>query len=128
MLRQAVILVGGQGTRLRPLSYHAPKSMMPVLNRPFLEHSLAYLKNYGVREAILTLSYLPEVIQHHLGDGTTLGIRPSYVVEDTPLGTAGAVKNVEPQLAGTFAVLNGDIFTDLDLADLVTFHRHKGAK
>ena len=128
MLQQAVILVGGEGTRLRPLSYHLPKSMMPVLNRPFLEHTLAYLKNYGVSDVILTLSYLPEVIQGYLGDGSNLGIRLSYAVEDSPLGTAGAVKNTEPHLAGTFAVLNGDIFTDLDLADLVTFHRHKGAQ
>ena len=128
MLKQAVILVGGQGTRLRPLSYQAPKSMMPVLNRPFLEHTLAYLKNHGVSEVILTLSYLPETIQRHLGDGANQGIRLSYVVEDSPLGTAGAVKNTEAHLAGTFAVLNGDIFTDLDLAELVTFHRHKGAK
>jgi len=128
MLQQAVILVGGEGTRLRPLSYHMPKSMMPVLNRPFLEHTLAYLKNYGVSDVILTLSYLPEVIQGYLGDGSNLGIRLSYAVEDSPLGTAGAVKNTEPQLADTFAVLNGDIFTDLNLADLVTFHRHKGAQ
>ncbi len=128
MLQQAVILVGGQGTRLRPLSYHTPKSMMPILNRPFLEHTLAYLKNYGVSEVILTLSYLPETIQRYLGDGANLGIRLSYFVEDNPLGTAGAVKNAEAHLAGTFAVLNGDIFTDLDLADLVTFHRNKGAQ
>lgn len=128
MLQQAVILVGGEGTRLRPLSYHMPKPMMPVLNRPFLEHTLAYLKNYGVSDVILTLSYLPEAIQGYLGDGSNLGIRLSYAVEDSPLGTAGAVKNTEPQLADTFAVLNGDIFTDLDLADLVTFHRHKGAQ
>jgi mannose-1-phosphate guanylyltransferase len=125
---QAVILVGGQGTRLRPLSYHMPKSMMPVLNRPFLEHTLAYLKNYGVSEVILTLSHLPEAIQGHLGDGTNLGIRLSYALEDSPLGTAGAVKNAEAHLTDTFAVLNGDIFTDLDLGDLVTFHRHKGAQ
>ncbi len=128
MLQQAVILVGGEGTRLRPLSYHMPKPMMPVLNRPFLEHTLAYLKNYGVSDVILTLSYLPEAIQGYLGDGSNLGIRLSYAVEDSPLGTAGAVKNTEPQLADTFAVLNGDIFTDLDLADLVTFHRHKGGQ
>jgi len=128
MLEQAVILVGGQGTRLQPLSYHMPKSMMPVLNRPFLEHILAYLKNYGVGEVILTLSHLPEVIQGHLGDAANRGIRLSYALEDSPLGTAGAVKNAEAHLTGTFAVLNGDIFTDLDLADLVTFHRHKGAR
>jgi mannose-1-phosphate guanylyltransferase len=128
MLSAAVILVGGQGTRLRPLTYQLPKPMIPVLNRPFLEHTLAYLKSYGVGSTILALSYLPEVIQSHLGDSTNLGMPLSYAVEDNPLGTAGAVKNAEPYLKSTFAVLNGDIFSDLSLADMLTFHQHKRAK
>jgi mannose-1-phosphate guanylyltransferase len=128
MLSSAVILVGGQGTRLRPLTHYMPKPMMPVLNRPFLAHTLAYLKNYGVSDVILALSYLPEVIQGYLGDGTNLGMQLNYAVEDNPLGTAGAVKNAEPYLESTFAVLNGDIFTNLDLADMLAFHRRKRAK
>jgi mannose-1-phosphate guanylyltransferase len=128
MLSQAVILVGGQGTRLRPLTYQLPKPMIPVLNRPFLEHTLAYLKSHGVGSAILALSYLPEAIQSQLGDGTNLGMTLNYAVEATPLGTAGAVKNAEPYLESTFAVLNGDIFTDLDLGAMLRLHQRKRAK
>ena len=124
----AVILVGGEGTRLRPLTYGMPKPMVPVVNRPFLEHTLAYLNNYGVKNVILTLSYLPEVIQDYFGDGSNSGVRLNYAIEDTPLGTAGAVKNVERYLDGTFIVLNGDVFTALDIADMVAYHRSKGAK
>jgi mannose-1-phosphate guanylyltransferase len=128
MLSQAVILVGGQGTRLRPLTYRLPKPMIPVLNRPFLEHTLAYLKSHGVGSTILALSYLPETIQSHLGNGAKHNMMLSYAVEASPLGTAGAVKNAEPYLEGTFAVLNGDIFTDLDLGAMHSFHRSQGAK
>ncbi|MBN1862211.1 MAG: NDP-sugar synthase [Dehalococcoidales bacterium] len=128
MLSQAVILVGGQGTRLRPLTYRLPKPMIPVLNRPFLEHTLAYLKSHGVGSAILALSYLPEAIQSHLGNGANHNMALSYAVEASPLGTAGAVKNAEPYLEGTFAVLNGDIFTDLNLDAMLGFHRSRGAE
>ncbi len=128
MLSQAVILVGGQGTRLRPLTLEMPKPMLPVLNRPFLEHTIAYLKKYGFDDIILASSYLPGFIQDYLGGGNKLGVQLNYVVEDTPLGTAGAVKNAEQSLESSFMVLNGDIFTDLDLAAMVTFHRSKKAK
>jgi len=124
----AVILVGGEGTRLRPLTCRTPKSMVPVLNRPFLEHTLAYLKKYGVDSAILAMSYLPEAIQGYFGDGSALGIPLTYSVEDNPLGTAGAVKKAEAHLASTFVVLNGDIFTDLDITDILACHRRQGAK
>ena len=128
MLSQAVILVGGQGTRLRSLTHYIPKPMLPVLNRPFLEHTVAYLRKYGITNITLALSYLPEVIQSYLGDGSNLGVQLNYAVEASPLGTAGAVKNAEPYLDSTFAVLNGDIFTNLDIAAMLTFHRHKRAK
>ena len=127
-LTKAVILVGGEGTRLRPLTYETPKPMMPVLNRPFLEHTLAYLKNYEVGDIVLTLSYLPEVVQDYFGDGSGAGIQLSYAVEDNPLGTGGAVKNVEQHLDSTFVVLNGDIFSDIDIVDMLDFHRSRGAK
>jgi mannose-1-phosphate guanylyltransferase len=123
LLTQAVILVGGQGTRLKPLSDYLPKAMMPVLNRPFLEHAIVYLKKLGATEVTLALSHLPESIRDYLGDGSKLGIRINYTVEDNPLGTAGAVKNAEAHLNHTFAVLNGDIFTDLDITDMLAFHR-----
>jgi mannose-1-phosphate guanylyltransferase len=102
--------------------------MVPVLNRPFLEHTIAYLRNFGVGEIILALSYLPEVIPEYFGDGSDLGIRLTYAVESSPLGTAGAVKNAEQYLNSTFVVLNGDIFTGLDMADMLGFHQGKGAK
>lgn len=125
---KAVILVGGPGTRLRPLTYHTPKPMVPVLNRPFLEHNIAYLRRCGVESIILTLGYLPNVIQNYFRDGSNLRIPLTYAVENNPLGTAGAVKNIEQYLSGTFAVLNGDIFTDINIADMFAFHRRKQAK
>ena len=124
---KAVILVGGEGTRLRPLTYSTPKAMMPVLNRPFLEHLLVYLKNYEVDDVVLTLCYLPHGIRGYFGDGSELGVKLTYVMEDPPLGTAGAVKNAQRYLGGTFFVLNGDIFADLNLSAMLQFHREKGS-
>jgi mannose-1-phosphate guanylyltransferase len=102
--------------------------MIPVLNRPFLEHTIAYLKNYQVQEIVLAVSYLPEVIQQYFGGGTGCGVRLAYALESSPLGTAGAVKNAEHYLDSTFIVLNGDIFTGLNLADMLALHRQKRAK
>lgn len=124
---KAIILVGGEGTRLRPLTNGLPKPMLPVLNKPFLEHTLNYLSHYGIKDIILALSYLPEVIQGYFGDGSKFGVALTYAVEDQPQGTAGAVKNAERFFGGTFVVLNGDIYTDLNLADMLAFHRQKGA-
>jgi len=125
---KAVILVGGQGTRLQPLTNFLPKPMVPLLNRPFLEHTIAYLGAYGVEDVILASSYLPGVIRDYFGDGGGLGVSLAYSVEETPLGTAGAVKQVERYLDGTFIVLNGDIFTDLDIHDMLSVHRSKNSK
>jgi mannose-1-phosphate guanylyltransferase len=102
--------------------------MVPILNRPFLEHMLGHLRGHGVDSAVLTVCYLPDIIEAHFGRGERTGMDLSYVLEETPLGTAGAVKNVESELSETFFVLNGDIFTDLDLGDMVRFHREKGAQ
>mgnify|MGYP003681898748 CR=1 FL=1 len=124
---KAVILVGGEGTRLRPLTYYTPKPMVPVVNQPFLEHTVAYLRKYGIRDIVLTLSYLPEAIQSYFGNGAELGVELKYCLERSPLGTAGAVKNAERYLDGTFVVLNGDIFTNLDIGDMLAFHRSKKA-
>ena len=125
---KAVILVGGPGTRLQPLTHYTPKSMVPVLNKPFLEHTIAYLKKYGIEDTILTLSYLPDAIENYFGAGSEFGVQLTYCVENEPLGTAGAVKNAEQHLNNTFVVLNGDVFTDLNIADMLAFHRHKGAR
>ncbi len=125
---KAVILVGGEGTRLRPLTYSVVKAMVPVLNRPFIEYVIRYLSNHNIREIILALGYKPDCITDYFGDASQLGTKLVYSVESEPLGTAGAVKNAEEHIEGTFFVLNGDIFTDLNLTDMLQFHRNKGAK
>ena len=124
---KAVILVGGPGTRLQPLTDDLPKSVVPVLNRPFMEYTFAYLKQYGIEDIILTLNYLPDTIQSYFGDGSRYGVRLAYCMEKEPMGTAGAVKNTEAYLDSTFVVLNGDVFTDMDLTDMLALHRDKRA-
>ena len=125
---KAVILVGGEGTRLRPLTCNLPKPMIPLVNRPFLEHVLDYLKKSGITDVILSMCYRPDVIESHFGNGSKFGVNLTYVVEQKPLGTAGGVKNVEQHLDETCFVFNGDILTDLDLPAMLEFHRTKGAK
>jgi mannose-1-phosphate guanylyltransferase len=125
---KAVLLVGGLGTRLRPLTNDRPKSIVPVLNRPVLEHTLAYLKQYGITDIIITLNYLPEVIEEYFGDGSRFGVNLAYFMEVEPRGTAGAVKNAESYLDRSFFVLNGDIFTDLNLNEMYAFHRKRKAQ
>jgi mannose-1-phosphate guanylyltransferase len=100
---------------------------VPVLDRPFIEHVLLWLKRYGVEEAVLTLSHLAPAIQETLGDGNRLGIKVSYVQEPSPLGTAGAVRNAGSSIEDTFLVLNGDIYTELDLSAMLALHRAKGS-
>ncbi len=125
---KAVILVGGQGTRLRPLTVGVPKPMVPLANKPFVSYVLEHLRQNGVNEVVFSMGYLPDGIKSYFGDGSDFGIKLTYAVEDHPLGTAGAVKNVEQHIQdGDFLVLNGDILTDLDLRALVEFHRQKGA-
>ncbi len=124
---KAIILAGGEGTRLRPLSCNIAKVMVPLSNRPFLEHLIGYLKKYNVNDIILTLGYLPEQIQSYFGDGSKFGVRITYLVEDFPLGSAGAVKNAEKFVTEPFFVFNGDIFTDIDLGEMVNLHQEKKA-
>lgn len=125
---KAVILVGGPGTRLQPLTNNVPKSIVPVINRPVLEHMLAYLKRYGIEDVILTLNYLPDMIKEYFGNGRRFGVNLIYCMEGEPAGTAGAVKNAEDHLDGCFLVLNGDIFTDMDLSAMIAFHRKNKAQ
>jgi len=125
---KAVILVGGEGTRLRPLTCNTTKAMVPVLNKPFLEHLISYLKGHGITDIILALSYLPHQIRNYFGDGDALGTRLVYLIEEPPLGTAGAVKNAESLLDEPFLMLNGDIFTDLDITAMIDFHRERKAE
>ncbi len=123
---QAVILVGGEGTRLRPLTYDTPKPMVPLFGVPFLERTLGRLKAAGVDDVILAAGYLPAAISGHFGDGARIGIRITYVVESSPLGTAGALRNVAEHLTGAFFVLNGDVLTSLDLRAMRAFHEEHG--
>jgi len=102
--------------------------MLPILNHPFLEHTINYLNRYGITEVILALSYLPEIITNYFGDGRQLGVQLHYTLEDSPLGTAGAVKNAGEYLDSTFVVLNGDIYTDLDISAMFDFHRQRKAR
>lgn len=125
---KAVILVGGQATRLLPLTCNTPKAMLPVLNIPFLEHVIRYLSKHQIKDIILAQGYLAQPIESYLGDGSQLGVKLNYVVEDTPLGTAGAVKNTEKYLDETFLMLNGDIFTDLDITAMIGHHLERKAK
>lgn len=118
---KAVMLVGGLGTRLRPLTLETKKELMPVANRPFLEHVLANLARAGVDEVILTTGYLAEAFESFPAERTH-GVKLTISRETEPLDTCGAVKNVEHMLDGTFLVLNGDIFTDLDISALVGYH------
>ena len=125
---KAVILVGGEGTRLRPLTYTIVKAMVPVLNKPFIEYVIRYLSNHNIKEIILALGYKPDCITDYFGDASQLGTKLIYSVETEPLGTAGAVKNAEQYIDDTFFIMNGDIFTDLNLTDMLQFHKDKGAK
>jgi mannose-1-phosphate guanylyltransferase len=125
---KAVLLVGGEGTRLRPLTCNTVKAMVPVLNRPFLEHMVRYLVSHGVDDIIVTLCYLPDRIRDYFGDGSRFGVRMDYVQEESPLGTAGAVKNAAAHLDSTFVVLNGDIFTELDVSKMIAQHRANKAE
>ncbi|MBV8374998.1 MAG: NDP-sugar synthase [Candidatus Eremiobacteraeota bacterium] len=122
---QAIVLVGGEGTRLRPLTYRTPKPMVPIVNVPFLARTMERLYEAGIRDVILPAGYMPQAIVDYFGDGSSFDMRITYVIEETPLGTAGAIKNVEQHIAGRFFVLNGDILTSLDLTAMLRYHDQK---
>lgn len=126
---RAVILVGGQGTRLRPLTLTTPKQMLPVADRPMIEHVVSHLAEHGVVEVILALGYRPDAFLQVYPDGLCRGVKLSYSVEDAPLDTAGAIRLAasEAHIDDTFVVVNGDVLTNLDVKSLVAFHRsHQG--
>src|SRR5918999_4671780 len=126
---KALLLVGGQGTRLRPLTIHAPKSIVPIFNRPFLNYQLDLIKTVPeIDEVILSLNSQPHRIEEVFGDGRDIGIKLRYVVEPTPLGTAGAVRYAAQGVHDTLVVFNGDVLTQVDLGRLIDFHRSRGAR
>lgn len=125
---KAVILVGGLGTRLRPLTCNTPKPMIPLVNQPFIEHMIENMRDQGITEVILAVQYLADRFRETLGDGSRLGVKVHIAEEPEPRGTAGAVKNVEHMLDGTTFVFNGDVMTDLDLQAMLAFHRERRSK
>jgi len=127
---RAVILVGGEGTRLRPLTYTVPKQMLPIVEVPLIERVVAHLVAHGVTDVILSLGYRPDAFIEAYPDSRCAGARLTYVVEPTPLDTAGAIRYAasEAGIDDTFLVFNGDVLTDLDITALVRFHRERGAE
>ncbi|MEX2223519.1 MAG: nucleotidyltransferase family protein, partial [Candidatus Rokuibacteriota bacterium] len=124
----AVILAGGQGTRLRPLTLATPKPVVPLLNVPFIAYQLALLRQHGVTDVVLSCSYMVDEIRHIMGDGAAHGVRLRYAVETEPLGTAGGVRNAVDLVRGLVMVLNGDILADLDLSAMRRFHAERRAR
>ena len=124
---KALILAGGEGTRLRPLTYTTPKSLLPICNRPFLEHQLRLMSDHGIHEAMLLTGYLADAFGPFAERMASEGIALEVVKEEHPLGTAGAVRNVLDRLDGPTIVFNGDVLTDLDLGALISSHRSRGA-
>ena len=124
---KALILIGGFGTRLRPLTCTTPKSLLPIVNRPFLEYQLELLKRHGIREIILCVSYLSHIFEDYFGSGKKWGLKIQYVHEKEPLGTGGAIKNAEELIDEPLLVLNGDVLTDIDLISLKEFHKKNKA-
>ncbi|MBW4477467.1 MAG: mannose-1-phosphate guanyltransferase [Tolypothrix brevis GSE-NOS-MK-07-07A] len=126
---RAVLMAGGSGTRLRPLTCDLPKPMVPILNRPIAEHIINLLKRHHITEVVATLHYLPDVLRDYFQDGGDFGVQMTYAVEeDQPLGTAGCVKNIAELLDETFLVISGDSITDFDLTAAIEFHKQKKSK
>jgi mannose-1-phosphate guanylyltransferase/mannose-1-phosphate guanylyltransferase/phosphomannomutase len=124
---RAMILAAGLGTRLRPITYAMPKPMVPVLNRPVMEHIVRLLGRHGFGEAIANLHWFPETIEGHFGDGSAFDIELSYSREERLLGTSGGVRNAAEFLGDSFLVISGDALTDIDLAAMREFHEsHDG--
>lgn len=125
---KAVILAGGEGTRLRPLTVERPKPLVPLVHRPIMGHVIAWLRRHHIEDIVVTLAYRANMIQNYFGSGRAYRVRLTYAVEERALGTAGAVKNATPHLDGSpFVVVSGDVLTDVDLSAAIAYHREKGA-
>jgi mannose-1-phosphate guanylyltransferase/phosphomannomutase len=124
---KAVVMAGGEGTRLRPLTSNQPKPMVPIVGKPCMEHILELLREHGLTDVIVTVAFLPQAIRSYFGEGDTLGMSVGYSVEESPLGTAGSVRLAARQLDETFLVISGDALCDVDLGELIAFHKEHGA-
>src|SRR5579862_976984 len=119
---KAVIMAGGEGTRLRPLTSNQPKPMLPMGNRPMMEHVVNLLRQHGFEDIVVTVAFMANAIRSYFGDGSELGVRMVYATEESPLGTAGSVRNAMEQLTERFLVISGDVLTDVDLTEVIAFH------
>jgi mannose-1-phosphate guanylyltransferase len=124
---KAVLLIGGLGTRLRPLTLTTPKPLLPIAGQPFLAYQLDFLKRHGIIDIVLCTAYKAEDFRQTMGDGSRYGVHITYVHEQTALGTGGAIKNAEPYIDGPTLICNGDILMTLDLTELIRFHRDRKA-
>ncbi len=124
---KAIIMAGGEGSRLRPLTCNLPKPMVSVMNKPVMEHTINLLKKYGITDIGVTLMYHPQHIKDYFGNGKNLGVNITYFLEDTPLGTAGGVKNAQSFLDESFIVISGDSVTNLNIAEAINFHKEKNS-
>jgi mannose-1-phosphate guanylyltransferase/phosphomannomutase len=124
---KAVVMAGGEGTRLRPLTSNQPKPMVPIVGKPCMEHILELLKRHGFEDVVVTLAFMPQAIRSYFGTGETMGLAIEYSVEEQPLGTAGSVRLASDALDDTFLVISGDALCDVDLGSLVQTHRDRGA-
>jgi mannose-1-phosphate guanylyltransferase / phosphomannomutase len=124
---KAVVMAGGEGTRLRPLTSNQPKPMVPIVGKPCMEHIIELLRSHGFEDVIVTVAFLPQAIRSYFGDGENLGLNIEYSVEESPLGTAGSVRLAADKLDDTFLVISGDALCDFDLGKLVAFHQERGA-
>jgi mannose-1-phosphate guanylyltransferase/phosphomannomutase len=119
---KAVIMAGGEGTRLRPQTSNLPKPMLPLVGRPMMEHIVSLLRRHGITDIVVTVAFLPNAIRSYFGDGSELGVRMVYATEESPLGTAGSVRNARDELTERFLVISGDVLTDIDLTSVIAFH------
>jgi mannose-1-phosphate guanylyltransferase/phosphomannomutase len=124
---KAVVMAGGEGTRLRPLTSNQPKPMVPIVGKPCMEHILELLHTHGFEDVVITVAFLPQAIRSYFGDGDALGLNVEYSVEESPLGTAGSVRLASDRLDDTFLVISGDALCDIDLGKIVEYHRQQGA-
>jgi len=124
---KAVIMAGGEGTRLRPQTSNLPKPMLPLVGRPMMEHIVSLLRRHGITDIVVTVAFLPNAIRSYFGDGSELGVRMVYATEETPLGTAGSVRNARDELTERFLVISGDVLTDIDLTSMMQFHEKNNA-
>ncbi len=120
-------MAGGEGTRLRPQTSNLPKPMLPLVGRPMMEHIVSLLRRHGITDIVVTVAFLPNAIRSYFGNGSELGVRMAYATEETPLGTAGSVRNAMEQLTERFLVISGDVLTDIDLTEVVAFHEKNDA-